>query len=148
IPLQEVLFMIDLYFFIQWNRARKKLSIYKKLAMISFDMTVVFYVLLIIGYVLFAIISEGNFITTVQDRLGFLKNLEIREFSYILLVMPIGYLLKAFSHPGVKFSSTEYKMTLQPVKKWNLWWMLAAGKWIHSTIVYTIIGIVYGVFSV
>lgn len=139
--------MINMYLFLQWNRGRKKRQIYKKAAQISFDATTIFYVLLVVGYILYAIISEGNFIKSTQSKLEFLKYIEIRTFSYIFLVLPIVYLLSGFRHPGIAFSSTEYKWSIQPVSRLRIWGMLAVGKWVRAVVIYGVIGLIYGIFS-
>lgn len=139
--------MIEMYLFIKRNRSRKKRKIYKQAAQLSFDMTIIFYVLLVLGYMLFAVIAEGNLWKHIQNNIGFLNKIEIRTLSTVFLILPAVYLFQSFNHPGINFSSTEYKWSIQPVSKLRIWWLLAINKWLQAAFIYTIIGLFFSIFT-
>src|SRR5690625_5594982 len=61
--------MFDTYLFLRKARMKKKFNLYKQAFMLTFDFASIFYVSLLIGYFIYAIISKGDLFYSVIDNI-------------------------------------------------------------------------------
>ena len=144
---EELLLMINTYLFIKKNRLRKKFELYKRLFLLSFDLTVSFYLLAFAGYISTVIVMDGSLLATMKSTL-LLSPLSTDYFGNILLMLPIVYLLQGFFQPGVLFSSAEFNLTFLPYHHRLIWLMTALERWLKAGCLFILIGFVYAFFSV
>src|SRR5690625_3120517 len=97
--------MISTYFFIKRNRFKKKWKLYKQLFLLSFDWTSLFYGLLILAYLIVAIYFEGIHTSQWMENIAHLESLAIQAVWYIVTIIPLTRIIRAFQSPGVMFSS-------------------------------------------
>ncbi len=139
--------MFKLCLFLRKSRFRKKWQVNKQVWLLSFDLTVLFYAVLFIGYIVTAIVLEGNLLQTIRDLPVQLRTITADEISILITVLPFVYLLRAFTLPGVLFSNTEYTLSILTFSRKQLWGMLAVEKSVKRLLLFSGIGLVYSLFS-
>lgn len=132
--------MIKLYLLLKRGRIRKKGQIYKRLWMMSFDVTIIFYTLILAGYIVFAIYRSGTIFTTIQQFVLQIEAISVDYFWVLMTVIPLGMLLRTFSQPGISISTAEYTATTLPYTKQQIWWMAAGERWLRLCIILCFIG--------
>lgn len=139
--------MFKAYSFIKRNRIRKKWKEIKQLILLTIDFTTLFYGIIVLGYFLFALYSEGF---TQIKFLQRLKEFEryIQDYVwYIVTIVPIARLMRAFQTPGVLISSAEYQLMLLPYSRMKIWLMAACERWLKDICIYLAIGIIVYLFT-
>ncbi len=132
--------MIKQIIFLKRNRLRKKSKIYQQVLLLSFDVTSLFYILLVIGYFFTAILLEGNIRNNLHDKMITIEAYTVEQFWVILTAIPIVYIIRAFRQPGVLFSTAEYMLTCLPHTVQQVWRITVLERWIKSGTTYLIGG--------
>lgn len=139
--------MIKQILFIKRNRIRKKWKLNKQVILLSFDLTSLFYMLIVIGYFAFAIISEGNLKILFTEKMIQLEAFTVERFWVILTAIPIVYIIRSFQQPGVLFSTAEYILTILPHTVQEIWRTVALERWAKSLLTYVVGGGIIYVLS-
>ncbi|MEI3612971.1 hypothetical protein [Pseudogracilibacillus sp. SO30301A] len=132
--------MIKQILFLKRNRIRKKWKLNKQVILLSFDLTSLFYTLLVIGYFAFAIIAEGNIKVIFFEKMIQLEAFTVERFWIILTAIPIVYIIRSFQQPGVLFSTAEYILTILPHTVQEIWRVVALERWAKSLLTYMVGG--------
>lgn len=132
--------MFKLYMLLKRGRLQKKGRIYKRLFHMSFDVTMMLYVLLLIGYFIFASVRSGNVFNQIQHVVLELEAISIDYFWVVMTVIPLGLLLRTFSHPGITISTAEHTVMALPYTPREIWRMAALERWGKFALILTIIG--------
>lgn len=106
--------MFKQYVCLKKNRFRKKFQTYKRLMTMSFDVTITFYTVAFIGYVIFAFVRTGGIDTSAFFGLfKWITTLNI-TCSSVLTFLPFVFLIRAFRHAGMVITSSEYTLLYLP----------------------------------
>src|SRR5699024_9152955 len=132
--------MIKLFFMLKRGRFQKKVTLYKRVWQMSFDVMILFYVFVFIGYIVWAVIHEGNIGERMSQFAFQLEAISITYFWMIITVIPIGLLLRTFTRPGIIISTAEYMATMLPFTKKQIWWMATFERWIKLAIILLFVG--------
>lgn len=139
--------MIKLFLLLKWGRFQKKSLLYKRVWMMSFDVMMLFYVFVFLGYFIWAFAKEGTILETVSQFTLQLEEISLDYFWVIMTVIPIGLLFRTFTRPGITISSAEHTATVLPYTPWQIWWMAACARWCKLAIILFFIGTVLFLFS-
>src|SRR5690625_159255 len=132
--------MIKLFFLLKRGRFQKKVTLYKRVWQMSFDVMILFYVFVFIGYIVWAVIHEGNIGERMSQFAFQLEAISITYFWMIITVIPIVLLLRTFTRPGIIISTAEYMATMLTFTKKQIWWMATFERWIKLAIILSFIG--------
>ncbi|MFS0675045.1 hypothetical protein [Ornithinibacillus sp. 179-J 7C1 HS] len=99
---------------IKRGRARKKRMVYKKLLVLSFDLTTTIYSLILGGYVFATIFIFNDFLATYQNQFLFIEQQLTDRFWLILAIFPLRYVFQSFRIPGIVITSSEYQLGMLP----------------------------------
>src|SRR5690625_1329100 len=132
--------MIKLFLLLKRGRFQKKSHLYKRVWLMSFDIMLLFYVVVLLGYIIWALVKDGNLAGTISQFTIQLEELSIDYFWVIMTVIPIALLFRTFSRPGIMISSAEYTVTMLTYTKTQIWWMAACARWIKLMIILLFIG--------
>src|SRR5690625_656462 len=99
--------MIKLFLLLKRGRFQKKSLLYKRVWMMSFDVMMLFYVLVLLGYFIWAFAKEGTILETIGQFTLQLEEISLDYFWVIMTVIPVGLLFRAFTRPGITISSAE-----------------------------------------
>lgn len=139
--------MINSQLFLMKNRMRKKWIIYKRFSRLIFDFTSLFYMLLVAGYFIVAIVLEGNIMQTVQEVSIQVEAFTVESFWTIMTVIPFIYLIRGFQQPGVIFSTAEYLLTILPNRRLKVWFVAALFRWLKAFVFFLFGGLVLFMLS-
>src|SRR5690625_3115307 len=134
--------MFDTYLFLRKARMKKKFNLYKQAFMLTFDFASIFYVSLLIGYFIYAIISEGDLLSSVRGNITQFLPDNIKILMPLLLYFFLIQLMKGIKASGVVFSESDYKLLTLPYQSKKLWLILLTERLFSSLIRYSLIGIV------
>lgn len=122
--------MIDTYLFIKKAQLKKKISIYMQAFRLVFDVTSMVYLIPLLGYIIFAISKENNFLEIYYENKDMIEAFSVDRFWTIAVSVPFAYLFFALISPGVLFTSSEYKLILMPHSVYQVWLMRAIERWV------------------
>lgn len=137
--------MNSIYRYLFINRLRKKLAIYKRVWLVTFDVTMMLYVLAAISYVVVAIILDGNIVSKMRSIVPEGVSFKRSNLLYVVPMLPIFYLLRAFGQPGVLYSSSFFTLTMLPYDKSDIWLALAIERWAKAFLRFAMLGVLYAV---
>src|SRR5699024_2733678 len=145
--LREALAMFERYLFLKRNRLKKKGKFYKQVFLLSFDLTSLFYALLVVGYVFVAIFLEENVQGFFHHLIGLIEGFSANRLWQIITALPLIYLFRAFQQPGVLFTTAEHTLTVLPHTVRQVWTMAAAERWLKAFVAIVVAGTFYYIFS-
>lgn len=122
--------LYSIYRTIKQRRFRKKLHIYKQVYAMSFDKTILIYLLVFLGYIGTAAFISGNFTNPVRNGFAFIEELGTTNFLAITSIYPIRYIFQSMRKPGITISSSEYQLTILPFRLREIWNVIVVEKWI------------------
>jgi hypothetical protein len=126
------------YLFLSKNRFRKKNKLIKTALELVIDKTTAVYVILFLGYIFAALFIFGD---VTEELTPFFRLFEANAetgFWILLTALPIRYIFKAFREPGIRFSSSEYQLSLLPYARKKVWLLTLTGKLVKQAIVYSV----------
>ncbi|MFA1822582.1 hypothetical protein ACDX78_20925 [Virgibacillus oceani] len=126
------------FLFLSKNRFHKKSKLRKMALELVIDRTTAIYLLLFFGYMFAAMFIFGDITEELRPYFMFLERNAETGFWIILTALPIRYVFKAFRQPGIKFSSSEYQLSLLPYAREKVWLLTLAGRVVKKTLVYGI----------
>src|SRR5699024_5603473 len=140
--------MFDTYLFLRKARMKKKFNLYKQAFMLTFDFASIFYVSLLIGYFIYAIISEGDLLSSVRGNITQFLPDNIKILMTLLLYFFLFHLIKGIQlMKGIKesdvvFSESDYNLLTFPYQSKKFCLILLTERLFSSLIRYSLIGIV------
>lgn len=132
--------LLRAYFFMKTNRLRKKGKIYKQAIDVMIDPVIAFYLLLFGGYVVVSFFILGDSIREYNDHFRLIENQARARLWLIFAILPIRYILQAFTKPGVVFSSAAYHLGRLPFTKAAIWFVSVIEKWLKLILLSVCIG--------
>lgn len=139
--------MSEIYCFLLINRLKKKGQMYKRAWQLTFDPTLLFYILALIGYIGTVIILEGNVLANIRSIIPQEVAADRPDLLYLVPVLPLMYMIRAFQQPGILFSSSFYMLTMQPYDVRKIWVVLALERWTKSLLRFGALGLIYAVIA-
>ncbi|GAB3791211.1 hypothetical protein [Virgibacillus kimchii] len=133
------------YLFISKNRFRKKSKLIKTALELVIDKTTAVYLMLFFGYIFAALFIFGDIIEELTPYFNLLEAQAEAAFGILLTALPALYVFKAFSEPGIRFSSSEYQLSLLPYNRNKVWLIALMEKLVKYTVIHSI---VFGVVAV
>src|SRR5690625_2957921 len=127
------------YLFLSKNRFLKKSKLRKMALDLVIDRTTAIYLILFFGYMFAAMFIFGDITEELSPYFKFMERHAEAGFWIILTALPIRYVFKAFREPGVRFSSSEYQLSLLPYARGKIWLLTLAGKLVKQAFVYGIV---------
>ncbi|WP_164214616.1 hypothetical protein [Virgibacillus sp. YIM 98842] len=124
------------YLFLSKNRFRKKRKLSKMALALVIDLTTAVYVILFLGYIFAALFIFGDITEELTPYFNLLEANGEKGFWILLTVLPIRYVFKAFREPGIRFSSSEYQLTLLPYARNKVWLMTLLEKLVKQIVIY------------
>lgn len=132
--------MIRLFLLLQRGRLQKKKVLYKQVWQMTFDPMMLFYVLALFGYVLWAVYQAGNIGVKIDQFAFQLEAISVDVFWLVMTVIPLGLLFRTFTRPGIVISTAEYRASLLPYTKRQIWWMAVNFRWLKLMLVLSVVG--------
>lgn len=126
--------------FIRQNRLRKKMRLNIMGLRTLFDVTVSIYSLILVAYLVVAILMTNDFINDSYDFFMTLESGMRHYFWFILMILPFRYVIRSFQDPGIVFSTSEYKLSMLPYNRKNIWLFACVLKWFKQLAGYLSIG--------
>lgn len=139
--------MIKLFLLLKRGRFQKKSHLYKRVWLMSFDIMILFYAAVFLGYIIWAFVRDGNIAGIISQFTLQMEEISIDYFWVIMTVIPIALLFRTFSRPGIMISSAEYTATMLTYTKSQIWWMAACARWVKLAIILLFIGAGLFLFS-
>lgn len=139
--------MIKLFVLLRRGRFRKKKALYKQVWDMTFDVMLLFYVLVLVGYLVWAVVHEGNIGSKLGNFAFQMEEISLAFFWVIMTVIPVGLLFRSFTRPGIIISTAEYTATMLTYTKKQIWWMAAIARWVKLAIILTFISLALLLFS-
>jgi hypothetical protein len=130
------------FLFLSKNRFHKKSKLRKMALDLVIDRTTAIYLILFFGYIFASLFIFGDIMEELSPYFRFLETNAAAGFWIILTALPIRYVLKAFREPGVRFSSSEYQLSLLPYARQKVWLLTLAGKLMKQVLTYGVAAIV------
>ncbi|OZU89179.1 hypothetical protein CIL03_09230 [Virgibacillus indicus] len=128
------------YSLVRKGRFRKKMKMNKMAFDLMVDKTTAIYSLVVAAYMFSSIFIFGDILNEFHDYFIFMEENARSGFWLLLTALPIRYIMKSFREPGLKFSSSEYQLSLLPYSRGKIWLLTVAEKWIRQCAVYLIMG--------
>jgi hypothetical protein len=128
----------EAYLFLSKNRYRKKSSLIKKALKLFIDMTTVVYLLLFFGYIFAALFIFGDIMAELAPYFEWLEANANAGFWILLTALPVIYVIKSFSEPGIQFSSSEFQLSLLPYARGKVWMVVLIVKLVKSALIYSL----------
>ena len=132
--------MIKLFLLLQRGRLQKKKSLYKQVWNMTFDPMLLFYVLALFTYIAWAVYQTGNIGMKIDQFTFQLEVISIDVFWMMMTVVPLGLLFRTFTRPGIVISTAEYRASLLPYTKRQIWWMAVIFRWLKLAVILSIVG--------
>lgn len=139
--------MIKTYLFIRKGQIAKKIHLNKQALRVMYDVTILIYGLLLLGYFGFALYMEFDFAQAVDLNVVRVEGFTTERLWGIVAVLPFVHLFLAFGNPGVMFGSAQYKLTTLPHSTYGVWFMTVLEQWVKLCFKVTIPAIIVYVVS-
>ncbi len=139
--------MIKLSWLLRRARFQKKSSLYKQVWLMTFDVTIMFYILVLVGYFVWAFIHEGNWTNTIKNMTFQMEAISLQLFWLLTTAVPLGLVFRTFTRPGIIISTAEYTASMLTYTKKQIWWMAAIVRWLKLAVILCFISIMLTVFS-
>src|SRR5699024_9583616 len=120
---------IKSYIFIKRKRFSKKLEFYKRVFMLTFDLTLVIYMLAMLAYLVFAFIQSDQGFLFVDFPTELVEAFLRDRLPFIATAIILIYLIKSNKETGLLFSSSERLFLVMPYKKTAILFTLALERW-------------------
>lgn len=127
------------YLFLSKNRSRKKFKLLKTALELVMDKTTAIYLILFFGYIFAAMFIFGDIIEELNPYFDFIEANAETGFWVLLTALPLMYVFKSFSDPGIRFSSSEYQLSLLPYAREKIWLIILIEKLVKHTAVNVVI---------
>src|SRR5699024_1678266 len=139
--------MIKLFLLLQRGRLQKKKTLYKQVWHMTFDPLLLCYILVLFGYIAWAVYQKGNIGMKIDQFAFQLEAISVNVFWLIMTVVPLGLLFRTFTRPGIVISTAEYRVSLLPYTRRQIWWMAASFRWLKLAVMLSVIGLILYVAS-
>src|SRR5699024_12687845 len=102
--------MCDTYLCLRKARMKKKFNLYKQAFMLTFDFASIFYVSLLIGYFIYAIISDGDLLSSVRGNITQFLPDNLKILMPLLLYFLLIQVMRGIADSGVVFSVIDSEL--------------------------------------
>lgn len=134
--------MIKLFSLLKRGRLRKKSMLYKQVWQMTFDPVIIFYIAILMSYISWAILQSDSISLTISQLSFQMEAISIHVLWIVMTALPLGLIFRSFTRPGIIISTAEYRASILPYTKGQIWWMAAGFLWLRLTILLSVIGLV------
>lgn len=124
------------------QRRRKKAYLYKVALGVLIDKTTAIYLLIIGGYIFVSFFIMNDFIMSHYDIFVQIEEQARKNFWLMVTVIPLRYMMQSFSKPGVFISTSEYRLSLLPFDRSQIWVITALRGLMKKAIIYLAVGLI------
>src|SRR5699024_6491345 len=138
--LREDLAMFERYLFLKRNRLKKKGKLYNQVFLLYFDLTSLFYALLVVGYVFFAIFLEVNVQCFFHHVIRLIEVISAKRLWQFITELLLMYLFRAFQQSSVLFTTAEHTLIVLQQTVRQVWTMTDAERWLKAFVAIVVAG--------
>ncbi|MGM8366216.1 hypothetical protein ACLIBG_12170 [Virgibacillus sp. W0181] len=134
--------LIQSYLFLKRNRFSKKRKMYKMAFHVMIDWTIAIYLFVMVAYCIAAIFIFSDTMDRFSVYFHQMESFASERLSIFLTVLPAVYVLRSFKDPGIRFTSSEYQLSILTYSRKSIWLLCAVEKLVKKVFLFIFVGLV------